>query len=570
LPNEARGIVELRDVYAVKALSQISRLLGLQDRNSFSPTYGCFHRDYWLYKTSDFPDAVRQFGVHALALVYKHSFPGSIYKGNQMVRDWAVAGLDFWANIQHKDGSFDEFYPYERGWVGPTAFTTFTCIEAYRLLKDEIPEDVSTKITSAIRRAAYFIAGGESERDDLANHHAMACLVLWKAYELLADDNLRIGFEKAWEKFLSYHNSEEGWSREYDGIDPGYLSATVSFLSKIYQTNPDPEILGVLRQSVKFCSFFLYPDGFYGGSLGSRNTLHFYPHGFEILAGEIPLAASVAEAGLKSLAEGKLVPPEIMSDRYVFYRVPEFLQSYLDYSPRAAELPPLPCEEDSLVRYFPGAGISVAARGKTYVAANLSKGGVVKIFDRSRGEIVVNDCGVIGRLSDGRVVTSQWIDADHLRSADGMNWEVTGHMNEVPSNKLLTPLKNIIFRTTLVVLGWNPRFAHMLKGRIRSALILGCRRAPVRFRRSLSVDDDGKITLKNELSLEGNAHFQTLSVGGEFSVRYVPQSRYFQMQELFSSNRALSREEIIMFNKDKKVEVSCVLVPDAALQWSVE
>jgi hypothetical protein len=112
-------------VYAQKALNQLPRLLGNLDRNPFSPTYGCFHRDYWLDKTSDFPDAVRQFAVHALALVYKYDFPGNLYQGQPKIRDWAIAGLDFWARIQHRDGSFDEFYPYERGWVGPTAFTTY-------------------------------------------------------------------------------------------------------------------------------------------------------------------------------------------------------------------------------------------------------------------------------------------------------------------------------------------------------------------------------------------------------------------------------------------------------------
>ncbi|MBC8490687.1 MAG: hypothetical protein H8D45_32120, partial [Bacteroidetes bacterium] len=85
----------LRCVYAEKALSQIQRLLGNMDRNPFSPTYSCFHRDYCLNKTSDFPDAVRQFGVHALALVYKEDFPDNIFRNKDKVRDWAIAGLDF-------------------------------------------------------------------------------------------------------------------------------------------------------------------------------------------------------------------------------------------------------------------------------------------------------------------------------------------------------------------------------------------------------------------------------------------------------------------------------------------
>lgn len=58
---------------------------------------------------------MRQFGVHSLALVYKYDFPGNIYKGKIKIRDWAIAGMDFWAKIQHKDGSFDEFYPNKGG-----------------------------------------------------------------------------------------------------------------------------------------------------------------------------------------------------------------------------------------------------------------------------------------------------------------------------------------------------------------------------------------------------------------------------------------------------------------------
>ena len=250
-----------RGVYAQKALSQLPRVLGNQDRNPFSPTYGCFHRDYWLDKTSDFPDAVRQFAVHALALAYKHPMPGNIYYQHPKVLEWTLAGLNFWADIQHRDGSFDEFYPYERGWVGPTAFTTYTTIEALNLLGDEVPADLRRKVENAVRKAAYFVAAGESEEDHLANHHAMACLAVWKAYALLKEEKLKEGYERVWAGFLEYQ-TEEGWSREYDGIDPGYLSATVSFLAKIYQDNRDPRLLDVIRDSVEVSSYFAYPTVF--------------------------------------------------------------------------------------------------------------------------------------------------------------------------------------------------------------------------------------------------------------------------------------------------------------------
>ena len=103
------------NIYANKAVSQIPRLLTCLDRNPYSSTYGCFHRDYWLYKTSDFPDAVRQFGVHALALVYKYDFPQNIYRGVEKMKEWTVAAMRFWTQIQHREGSFDELLSHLLG-----------------------------------------------------------------------------------------------------------------------------------------------------------------------------------------------------------------------------------------------------------------------------------------------------------------------------------------------------------------------------------------------------------------------------------------------------------------------
>ncbi|MEW6740172.1 MAG: hypothetical protein AB1325_09750 [Nitrospirota bacterium] len=556
-----------RDIYALKALSQIPRLLSNQDRNPFSSTYGCFHRDYWLDKTSDFPDAVRQFAVHALAMVYKFDFHGNIYKGQSKVRDWAIAGLEFWAKIQHKDGSFDEFYPYERGWVGPTAFTTFTSIEAYNLLKDEMPDDVADRVLSAIRKAARFIIQGESEEDHLANHHAMACLAVWKAFELFPEQDIKSGYDRLWKGFLQYHIKEEGWSREYDGVDPGYLSATVSFLAKIYQTNPSPEILEVLKQSVEFCSYFVYPNGFYAGSAGSRNTLHFYPHGFEILSDKIPLAASIAEEMLNSLSEYKLVPPEIISDRYVVYRVPEFLQAYLDYKPRKAQLPPLPFERGAYTKYFPLSRIFISNNDEYYIVANIAKGGVVKVFSRKDGKLLYNDCGLIGKLEDGRIVTSQWIDPDYKCEVSDDGWEAAGYLNTVPSNKLFTPLRNILFRCTMIVLGRIPAIAHLIKGYIRKMLILGQRTVPIRFRRSFKVNN-GELILKTEVDVKGNVQFSSLAIGDEFFVRYVPQSRYFQTQELQASGMKISADMLNLLRKKRRLHVEA-RIRENQIIWDV-
>jgi hypothetical protein len=93
------AVQDLRAVYLEKALGQLPRLLSLLDRNPLSPTYGCFHREYWLDKTIDFPDAMAQFSVQALALVYARELPGNVYFGQPKVRDWTIAALDYWARI---------------------------------------------------------------------------------------------------------------------------------------------------------------------------------------------------------------------------------------------------------------------------------------------------------------------------------------------------------------------------------------------------------------------------------------------------------------------------------------
>ena len=155
---------------------------------------------------------------------------------------------------------------------------------------------------------------------------------------VLGRDDLEDIYSKLWDKFLTYYDADEGWCREYDGPDPGYLSAVVSFLGKIYVHDPRPEIFEVISGAVETCSYFVYPDGSYGGILGSRNTIHLYPHGFEIVSSEIKLAQSISAKAISAIAQGNMVPPPAMSDRYLVYRVPEYLQSYLDYRPKSEKL----------------------------------------------------------------------------------------------------------------------------------------------------------------------------------------------------------------------------------------
>ena len=147
----------MRDIYAQKALSQIPRLLSLEDRNPFSPTFGCCNREYWLCRSTDFPSSIAQFGIHALALAWKYDMPGNIYFRNPKILDWTIAGIDYWMKIQKHDGSFDEFYPNERGWAGPTGFLLYSMIDSYRLLDDAFPEQMKVRFWEVCEKAGLYL-----------------------------------------------------------------------------------------------------------------------------------------------------------------------------------------------------------------------------------------------------------------------------------------------------------------------------------------------------------------------------------------------------------------------------
>jgi len=549
----------LRDVYAQKALSQIPRLLSLQDRNPYSPTYGCFKRTYWLDKVADFPDALPQFGVLSLALAYCNEMPGNMFRDQPKVREWILAGMRFWTEIQHRDGSFDEFYPNERGWTGPTGFTLYAMLKSYMLLRDRggFPGEFVDRLFASCRKAADYIIKWD-EHGVLANHHAMGVLPVWYAYHVLGDENLNAGYEKKLEEFLSYHTSE-GWSLEYDGTDIGYLSATVSFLGKVYKLNKDTRLKKVMEESIEFLSHFVYPNGFYAGSMGSRNTLHFYSHGCEILAPEMPLAGRVADALLESLRDGKIVPAELQADRYFLYRIPEHLESYIDYGQRNGNAK-LPYEREDFRTVFPSGRFYIEKKGHIYLIANAAKGGVTKVFDAHTKKHLTNDCGMLGRTSDGRVITTQWIDSEYSFEPREHGYSVSGYMHYVPANKLFTPLKFILFRLFLLTFGWHTSMAYRIKGFIRKLLMLKSGKSGVRFERDVTIQGQS-VSIVDRIKLAGGVRLSSLQIGDEFFVRYVPQSRYFQSQEFDTAPTILTAEQLDELHDRRALTIERTFTP---------
>lgn len=538
----------LRNIYSEKALIMIPRLLSLQQRNEFSKLYGSFQRTFWLDRSDDFVNALPQFGVLSLSLVYSYNFPNNIFYKKEKIKKWALAGLEYWINVQKNDGSYDEFYPNERGWAGPTGFLLYAMVKSYELLGKEFPEELKPRFFEAVRKSAYYL-GKYDEDGVLANHHAMALMPIYYAYDLLKDKKILKMYNDKMDYFLTLV-SKEGWSLEYDGADLGYLSATVSFLAKLYKKNKDKRIIEVAKKSVEFLKYFVYPNNYYGGSMGSRQTLHFYPHGVECFADKIPLASVIADKMLLGLSEGKLVPPQIQEDRYFLYRIPEYLEAYIDYGKREkkegmdedSEKLILPCNGLSFEKHFPKGQFFIKKTDDYYFVENMAKGGVIKLFN-SEGKLIFNDNGIIGK-SKGKAYTSQWI-SNHESFVDG-SVKVKGRLIRVPE-KVFTPFKGLIFRTAMIGLGWSTKLAYMMKGVIRKMLIFDTKKVPVFFERTVTFGDD-YVEIQDIIENKFR-NFQKMMIGDEFFVRYVPQSMQFQPIELELSGYYLSEKMLEKFSK---------------------
>lgn len=104
----------MRERYVGEALPYIPKLLQLVDRNPYSPTYGCFDRSYWHYRTMDFPCGMYQEFVLPLALCFLNDYPGNKFYQKERLRELTIAGIKYANKSSHKDGTCDDYFPYER------------------------------------------------------------------------------------------------------------------------------------------------------------------------------------------------------------------------------------------------------------------------------------------------------------------------------------------------------------------------------------------------------------------------------------------------------------------------
>ncbi len=472
----------LREFYRSTALDSIPRLLGAVDRNPYRATYGCFDREFWHYRTSSFPSEMYQEGVLPLALVWANQLPGNRWHRDPRVRELVVAGLEFSARSCHADGSCDDYYPFERA-LGAAVFSLQAAARAYQLLELDSPA-----IRAWLERRANWIMEHD-ETGKLANHHALAALGLWRVAEITGRAGYANAADDALRRVLAWQCGE-GWFDEYGGADPGYQTVTIDCLAKLGEAFGQRLLDAPLRRAVAFARQFLHPDGSFGGEYGSRGTYHFYPHGFEKLAGTNFQAAKLADGFLRAVAAGRQA--HFDDDRMYVHRLGNLIEAYLDWSPGCPaddEAQNMPNDRGGATTYLPAARLLVRRKGETQTIVSAARGGVFKHFAPEQRPLT--DAGLIVETTDGRIAVSQshdltrrveWVEGNESQdTASAGRLTVAGQLHWVRF-ETVTPLKQAVFHLGMWVIG---RWCRSLVRRLLQRRLITPRdECPVRLTRT--------------------------------------------------------------------------------------
>jgi hypothetical protein len=531
----------------------VRRLLSEQDRDPYSPTLGCFDRRYWGWKLVDFPEATFQRNVYPLALLYAD--PDSEYYQSSTLRSSILAGLRYATSIQHRDGSFDQAFPHEHSF-GVTAFLLHPLLEASRIVRDGADEAISCSVEQCLQQAAEFLCAHEEEHGHIANHLAGAVLSLLVSADHFEQARYRQRAEVLLERILRYQSSE-GWFLEYEGADPGYQTLCLYYLAQIYQQMPSQALEQALRQAVEFISFFVHPDGTFGGEYGSRRTAIFYPGGLTLLSREFPTAFSTTQAMWHSICAGHTVT---LRDVDIGNLAP-LLSNYISalqagILEEEVTAPRLPWEQAKVRQDFPGAGLYIRGTEHYYAILGVSNGGVLKVFDKPLRRVLWDDGGYIGQLTNGTLVTTQMTVSGRPCTVGEDEIALTSNFYRV-LHSLPTPLRFVLLRLLNLTLMRSLWLGNVVKKGLVRLLISGKRRYAMQLQRQVRFEAS-RVVVEDRLAKSPKLKVAWLEFGHKFVGIHMALARYFEGRQLGQSLPA-SLIDVECLNQQQCLDVQTVI-----------
>lgn len=301
------------EIYRDIALNQTPRILSFLDRDDDSPTFGCFDRNYWHYRTIDFPNVRWQEGMLLLALINKFKMKNNKWQRNYNVKDWLAASIKYWENSQSDSGFFSENYPHERSFVG-SSFSAYAATEASLISGIDISKETLNKVSDWLFK---------NENLHVANQMAGGAAALANIYAITGEiEHVQAAKSKAAE--LLNLQQEEGYFIEYDGYDIGYLTICLSYIAKYLRRVEDSELRSSADKAFEFLEDTIDDNCLFDYEQTSRGTQYLYPYGFAYFN-----RAEFLNKHTTALNAGKILNPGWMDDRFCLPLTIDYLESYL-------------------------------------------------------------------------------------------------------------------------------------------------------------------------------------------------------------------------------------------------
>lgn len=274
-----------------EVLSQVPRLLALQDKDPDSPMRGCMHPAYWRDKSSDVADMRRQEAALALAWAWLHPFPGNPWQGNHDVLMGSLRAIGFWTRQQHRDGTFDEWYKNEHGYA-TTAFSSYAMSLATEALGDALNGELRERTFNCIRKCGDWLA----THDDWfkTNHQAVGVAALGAIGRVTGDRKYLDAAHRNAQRIVDRMHPE-GWSKEISGLDVGYTFLLAEYMGMHAVLTGDTTFIPAITKAYRFAARFLHPDMTSGAEYGICGNPYFSRVATAVLKPHDGIARGVAD-----------------------------------------------------------------------------------------------------------------------------------------------------------------------------------------------------------------------------------------------------------------------------------
>jgi len=263
------------------------------------------------------------------------------------------------------------------------------------------------------------------------------------------------------------------------------------------------------------------PDGSPAGELGSRNTLNYFPHGFELAGEQLPEVLAMNDRFAEAVAQG--LAPCYDDDHAVSHHCWSYLLTWRDWQTQRPAAEPAKANERI---WLPKAGLLIDRREDQTLYIALNKGGVYKHFSAARQTradtqlSVVTDSGtaVAHLLDDYELV----VEADRILVSGTMGWAKQTRMS---------PVKMIILR--VIMLCGGRFFPNLIRSLLQKALITGKKTAPFQFQREFSWDPNAaQWQVNDKLTADSWRSARQIGIDAAQTSISVIMSRVFQRGQL--------------------------------------